>query len=74
VLGHRFHGLGLVGAKSNALPIRKHEPLMMTNFRDDVFGHSGLRRVNTPYDGGLAVLLTTIHHGPVIFWWVTRIE
>jgi hypothetical protein len=74
MLGHRFHCLVLVGAKSNALPIRKHEPLMMTNFRDDVFGHSGLRRVNTPYDGGLAVLLTTIHHGPVTFWWVTRIE
>jgi hypothetical protein len=27
-------------AQSNALPIRKHEPLMMANFRDDVFGHS----------------------------------
>ena len=64
MLGHRFHCLVLVGAKSNALPIRKHEPLMMANFRDDVFGHSGLRRVNTPYDGGLAVLLTTIHQGP----------
>jgi hypothetical protein len=41
MLGHRFHCLVLVGAKSNALPIRKHEPLMMANFRDDVFGHSG---------------------------------
>jgi hypothetical protein len=29
MLGHRFHCLDLVGAKSNALPIRKHEPLMM---------------------------------------------
>jgi CspA family cold shock protein len=27
LLGHRFHCLVLVGAKSNALPIRKHEPL-----------------------------------------------
>jgi hypothetical protein len=40
MLGHRFHGLVLVGAKSNALPIRKHEPLMMTNFRDDVSDRS----------------------------------
>jgi hypothetical protein len=31
-----FHCLVLVGAKNNALPIRKHEPLMTANFRDDV--------------------------------------
>jgi hypothetical protein len=47
MLGHCFHRLVLVGAKSNALPIRKHEPLMLANFRDDVFGHSALRRANT---------------------------
>jgi hypothetical protein len=35
-----FHCLVLVGAKSNALLIRKSEPLMMANFRDGVFGHS----------------------------------
>jgi hypothetical protein len=40
MLGDRFPGLVLVGAKSYALPIRKHEPLMMANFRDDVFGRS----------------------------------
>jgi hypothetical protein len=35
MFGHRFH-LVFVGATSIALPIGKHEPLMMANFRDDV--------------------------------------
>ena len=33
------------------LPIRKHETLMMANFRDDAFGHSGNRRLSTHHDG-----------------------
>jgi hypothetical protein len=74
MLGHRFHCLVLVGAKSNALPIRKHEPLMTANFRDDVFGHSGLRRINTSLDSSLAALLTTIRHDPRDLLVVTRIE
>jgi hypothetical protein len=74
MLGHRFHCLVLVGAKNNALPIRKHEPLMTANFRDDVFGHSGLRRVNTSLDSSLAALLTTIRHDPRDLLLVTRIE
>jgi hypothetical protein len=36
MFGHRFHRFVFVGATSNALLIRKHEPLMMDNFRDDV--------------------------------------
>jgi hypothetical protein len=50
MLGHRFHCLVLVGAKAMLLPIRKHEPLMMANFREDVFdrsetnGHANLFR------------------------------
>jgi hypothetical protein len=44
MLGHCFHRLVLVGTKGDALPIRKHESLMMANFRDDAFGHSALRR------------------------------
>jgi hypothetical protein len=74
MFGHRFHCLVLVGAKSNALPIRKHEPLMPANFRDDVFGHSGLRRVNTSLDSSLAAMLTTIRHDPRDLLVVTRIE
>jgi hypothetical protein len=31
---HRFHSLVFVGAQSDALPIRKHEPLMGPNFLD----------------------------------------
>jgi hypothetical protein len=39
MFGHRFHSLVFVGAQSNALPIRKHEPLMGANFLDYVLGH-----------------------------------
>ena len=74
MLGHCFHCLVLVGAKSNALPIRKHEPLMMANFRDDVFGHSGLRRVDLFWDSSFAALLTTIRHDARDLLLVMRIE
>jgi hypothetical protein len=36
---HYFHRLIFGGAKSNAFPISKHEPLMKANFPDDVLGH-----------------------------------
>jgi hypothetical protein len=39
MVGHRFHGLVFVGAQSDALPIRKHEPLMTANFPDFVLSH-----------------------------------
>jgi hypothetical protein len=40
VFGHHFHSLVFVGAQSDALPIRKHEPLMGPNFLDYVLSHS----------------------------------
>jgi hypothetical protein len=39
MFGHRFHRLRFAGAKGNALPIRKHEPLMKANLIDDALGH-----------------------------------
>lgn len=36
---HRFHRLILIGTKSDASSIGKHEPLTRTNFPDDVLGH-----------------------------------
>lgn len=39
MLGHYFHRLIFVGAKSNASPIGKNEPLMKANLSDDVLGH-----------------------------------
>jgi hypothetical protein len=44
MLGHRLHRLVFAGAKGNALPIRKHEPLMTANFPDDVLSHFGVRQ------------------------------
>jgi hypothetical protein len=43
MLGHRCHRLVFAGPKGNALPIGKHEPLMTTNFPEDVFSHFGVR-------------------------------
>jgi hypothetical protein len=39
MFGHHFDCL--VGAQSDALPIRKHEPLMTANFPDYVLSHFG---------------------------------
>jgi hypothetical protein len=39
MFGHRFHSLVFGGAQSDALPIRKHEPLMGANFLDYVLSH-----------------------------------
>jgi hypothetical protein len=41
MFGHHFHSLVFVGAQSDALPIRKHEPLMGANFLDYVLSHFG---------------------------------
>ena len=38
---HRFDSFVFVGAQSDALPIRKHEPLMGPNFLDYVLSHFG---------------------------------
>ena len=39
MFGNKFQSLVFVGAHSDALPIRKHEPLMRANFLDYVLGH-----------------------------------
>jgi hypothetical protein len=41
MFSHHFHSLVFVGAQSDALPIRKHEPLMGANFLDYVLSHFG---------------------------------
>jgi hypothetical protein len=41
MFGHHFHSLVFVGTQSDALPIRKHEPLMGANFLDYVLSHFG---------------------------------
>jgi hypothetical protein len=55
MFAHCFHRLIFVGAKSNALPIGKHEPLMKANFPDDVFGH-----FECPAASGLHLTPTTL--------------
>jgi len=45
---HRFHSLVFVGARSDALPIRKDEPLMGPNFLDYVLGHFDAWAVGGP--------------------------
>ena len=47
MFGHHFHSLVSVGAQTDALPIRKHEPLMETNFLDYVLSHFGARPAAT---------------------------
>ena len=65
MFGHHFHSLDFVGAQSDALPIRKHEPLMTANFPDYVLSHFGARQlVNIHYASSLACLLTPIRHDP----------
>jgi hypothetical protein len=44
MFGHHFHSLVFVGAQSDALPIRKHEPLMGANFLDYVLSHFDARQ------------------------------
>jgi hypothetical protein len=39
MFGHHFQGLVFVGAQSNALAIRKQEPLAGANFLDCVLSH-----------------------------------
>jgi hypothetical protein len=51
MFGHRFHGLVFVGAQSDALPIRKHEPLMGANFLDCVLSHFDAQAVGGPSGG-----------------------
>jgi len=41
MFGNQFQSLVFVGAHSDALPIRKHEPLMEANFLDHIFCHLG---------------------------------
>jgi len=41
MFGNKFQSLVFVGAHSDALPIRKHEPLMAANFLDHIFCHLG---------------------------------
>jgi hypothetical protein len=41
MFGNKFHSLVFVGAHSDTLPIRKHEPLMAANFLDHIFCHLG---------------------------------
>ena len=41
MFGNKLQSLVFVGAHSDALPIRKHEPLMAPNFLDHIFGHLG---------------------------------
>jgi len=41
MFAHRFRGLVFVGAQSDALAIRKHEPLVGANFLDYVLSHFG---------------------------------
>jgi hypothetical protein len=39
MFGHHFHSFVFIGAQSDTSPIRKHEPLIGTNFLDCVFSH-----------------------------------
>jgi hypothetical protein len=39
MLVHGSHRLIFVGARGNAFPIGKHEPMMKIDFPDDVLGH-----------------------------------
>ena len=39
MFGHHFHGFVFIGADSDTSPIRKHEPMIGTNFLDCVFSH-----------------------------------
>jgi hypothetical protein len=60
VFVHGFHRLFFIGAKSNAISISKHEPLIKANFLDDVLGHfraSG-SELTACYAGSVAGLLT----------------
>ncbi len=60
VFVHGFHRLFFIGAKSNAISISKHEPLIKANFLDDVLGHfraSG-SELTAGYAGSVAGLLT----------------
>ena len=51
MFGNRFHSLVFVSAQSDALPIRKHEPLMRANFLYYVLGHFDAQAVGGPSDG-----------------------
>jgi hypothetical protein len=39
MFGHHFHSFVFIGAQTDTLPIRKHEPLIRTNLLDYVFSH-----------------------------------
>jgi hypothetical protein len=39
MFGHHSHRFVFVGAKRNAFPIGENEPLVKTNFPDDILGH-----------------------------------
>ena len=59
MFGNKFQSLVFVGAQRDAVPIRKHEPLMAANFLDHIFCHPGaLRWLGQYYAGYLACLLT----------------
>ena len=60
MFGHKFHSLVFVGAHSDTLPIRKHEPLMAANFLDHIFCHLGAQPwVKSYYTAAVTSLLTT---------------
>ena len=56
MFGDHFHCLVFVGAQSDALPIRKHEPLMTANFPDYVLCHFG-----TQHAGGHHITPAAFH-------------
>jgi hypothetical protein len=59
VFVHGFHRLFFIGAKSNAISVSKHEPLIKADFLDDVLGHfraSG-SELTACYTGSVAGLL-----------------
>jgi hypothetical protein len=39
MFGHHLHSFVFIGAQTDTLPIRKHEPLIRTNLLDYVFSH-----------------------------------
>ena len=65
MFGNKFQSLVFVGAHSDALPIRKHEPLMAANFLDHIFCHLGAQPwVKSSYTAAVTSLLTTNGRGP----------
>jgi hypothetical protein len=47
MFGHHSHSFVFIGAQTDTLPIRKHEPLIRTNLLDYVFSHCSVSLLKT---------------------------